>query len=235
MPTSTVEDYLKCILLEEQAAPEARVVTGRIAAALNVAPATVTSMIKALADSGLVSYEPYSGVSLTPAGQQLALHVLRRHRLVELFLVRVMGMDWADVHEEAELLEHTVSERLIERMDEMLGYPEVDPHGDPIPSARGEVQEQASVSLLRCPLDETVSVVRVSDQNVEFLQLAEREGMKPGGRLTVLERDEVADRVLLRRSDGETLHLGFRAASKIFVDSSRVRSASQPTGASQQQ
>jgi len=226
MPTSTVEDYLKCILLEEQAAPGARVGTGRIAATLNVAPATVTSMIKTLADSGLVSYEPYSGVSLTPAGHQLALHVLRRHRLVELFLVRVMGMDWAEVHEEAELLEHTVSERLIERMDEMLGYPEVDPHGDPIPTARGEVQKQVSVNLLRCPLDETVSVVRVSDQNVEFLQLVEREGLKPGRQLTVLERDEVADKVLLRRSNGETLHLGSRAASKIFVDISRGRSAS---------
>lgn len=235
MPTSTVEDYLKCILLEEQAAPAARVGTGRIATALDVAPATVTSMIKTLADSGLVSYEPYSGVSLTPAGQQLALHVLRRHRLVELFLVRVMGMDWADVHDEAELLEHTVSERLIERMDEMLGYPEVDPHGDPIPSALGEVQEQNSVNLLRCPLDETVSVVRVSDQNVEFLQLVEREGLKPGSRLKVLERDEVADKVLLHRSHGENLHLGFRAASKIFVNSPKLHSASQPAGANQQQ
>ena len=95
MPTSTVEDYLKCILLREQAAPAARVSTGSIAADLNVAPATVTSMLKTLAGSGLVSYEPYSGVSLTAAGCQLALHVLRRHRLVELFLVRVMGMDWS--------------------------------------------------------------------------------------------------------------------------------------------
>lgn len=234
MPTSTVEDYLKCILLEEQAAPEARVGTGRIAAALEVAPATVTSMLKALADSGLVSYEPYSGVSLTPAGRQLGLHVLRRHRLVELFLVRVMGMDWADVHEEAELLEHTVSERLIERMDEMLGYPEVDPHGDPIPSAHGEVQEQISVSLVRCPLGEALAVVRVSDQNVEFLQLVEREGLKPGRRVTVLERDEVADKVLLERSDGGRLHLGFRAASKIFVASIGADSAFSPAGKRQQ-
>jgi DtxR family Mn-dependent transcriptional regulator len=217
MPTSTVEDYLKCILLEEQQAPKARVSTGRIAAALGVAPPTVTSMVKTLADSGLVGYEPYSGVSLTEAGRQLALHVLRRHRLVEQFLVRVMGMDWSEVHDDAEQLEHAVSDRIIQRMDEMLGYPEVDPHGDPIPSARGEVQEQELVSLLRCPLGETVLVARVGDQNVEFLQLVEREGLKPGSQLVVVERDQSADLVLLERRELGPISLGFRAASKIQV------------------
>jgi len=217
MPTSTVEDYLKCILLAEQSTPSIRVATGRIAAALSVAPATVTSMLKTLANSGLVSYEPYSGVSLTAAGNQLALHVLRRHRLVELFLVRVMGMDWSEVHEEAELLEHSVSENLIQRMDEMLDYPEVDPHGDPIPTAGGEVQEPEAVSLLQCDLDKPVKVVRVGDQNMEFLQLVEREGLKPGRQLEVKKRDEAAESVLLDRGDREPLSLGFGAASKILV------------------
>ena len=160
MPTSTVEDYLKCILLAEQEEPTIRVSTGRIAQALSVAPATVTSMLKTLSNSGLVSYEPYSGVSLTSAGRELALHVLRRHRLVELFLVRVMGMNWSEVHAEAELLEHSVSEHLIQRMDEMLGYPEVDPHGDPIPTAGGEVQESAASDLLSCELHRPMMVVR---------------------------------------------------------------------------
>ena len=217
MPTSTVEDYLKRILLEEQAAPSIRVSTGRIAAALSVAPATVTSMLKTLANSGLVSYEPYSGVSLTEAGNQLALHVVRRHRLVELFLVRVMGMDWSEVHEDAELLEHSVSENLIQKMDEMLGYPEVDPHGDPIPTAGGEVQQPEAVSLLLCDLDVPVKVVRVGDQNAEFLQLVEREGLRPGRQLEVKERDEAAESVLLHRSAREPLILGFGAASKILV------------------
>lgn len=217
MPSSTVEDYLKCILLLEQAAPSKLVSTGRIATDLNVAPATVTSMLKTLAGSGLVSYEPYSGVSLTEAGSQLALHVLRRHRLVELFLVRVMGMNWSEVHEEAELLEHSVSERLIERMDEMLAFPQVDPHGDPIPTAGGEVEQPDAVSLLQCRLDERQRVVRVSDQRAEFLQLVEREGLMPGRELAVLERDASAERVLIERADRGPLNLGSGAASKILV------------------
>jgi DtxR family Mn-dependent transcriptional regulator len=222
MPTSTVEDYLKRILLEEQAHPGQRVSTGTIATALGVAPATVTAMIKTLDGSGLVSYEPYSGVSLTDAGRQLALHVLRRHRLVELFLVRVMGIDWAEVHAEAELLEHAVSDQLIQRMDEMLGFPQVDPHGDPIPTARGEVQDQAWLTLVSCPMGEKLEVARVGDQSVEFLQLIEREDLKPGQRLTILERDEAADRVRLARDGREDFSLGFRAASKIFVSRAAV-------------
>src|ERR1700680_4783248 len=106
MPTSTVEDYLKCILLAQQEDPPALVTMGHIAAALKVAPGTVTAMVKTLADSGLLTYEPYSGVRLTGSGRQLAAHVLRRHRLIELFLVKVMGIDWTEVHPEAELLEH---------------------------------------------------------------------------------------------------------------------------------
>ena len=217
MPTSTVEDYLKCILLAEQDEPAVRVSTGRIAVALGVAPATVTSMLKTLAASGLVSYEPYSGASLTDAGKELALHVLRRHRLVELFLVRVMGMNWSEVHAEAELLEHSVSETLIQKMDEMLDFPEVDPHGDPIPTAGGEVQQSAAVSLLQCELDVPMKVVRVGDQKMEFLQLVEREGLKPGRQLKVTQRNEAAESVQLDRRDREPLSLGFGAASKILV------------------
>lgn len=218
MPTSTVEDYLKRILLEEQAAPDRRVSTGAIAAALEVAPATVTAMIKTLDSSGLLSYEPYSGVSLTEAGRQLALHVLRRHRLIELFLVRVMEVDWSEVHAEAELLEHAVSDRLIQRIDEMLGFPEVDPHGDPIPTAGGQVQEPRWRSLLTCPVGEVVEVARVGDQSVEFLRLIEKEGLKPGRKITILDRDEAADRVRLTRHGRSDFSLGYRAASKIFVN-----------------
>ena len=133
MLTSTVENYLKSIYLEEQRAPGARASTGRLASALQVAPGTVTAMIKTLTESGLVSYEPYMGVSLTEAGRKLATHVLRRHRLIELFLVEIMGMDWSEVHQDAEVLEHAVSERLIERMDKMLGRPAVDPSRRPDP------------------------------------------------------------------------------------------------------
>src|SRR4051812_8652868 len=141
MPTPTVENYLKQIYLEQQAAEDADelVPMGRLASVMGVVPGTATSMIKALADSGLVSYEPRGGAKLTRGGQQLALHVLRRHRLVELFLVKILGLDWSEVHDEAEELEHAISEKVLERIDRVLGHPSVDPHGDPIPSAKGKV------------------------------------------------------------------------------------------------
>ena len=110
---------------------------GQLASALGVVPGTATTMVKTLAESGLVRYEPYAGVRLTAAGEKLAALVLRRHRLIELFLVQVMGMSWTEVHDEAEHLEHAVSDRLIDRIDEMLGRPAVDPHGDPIPDPEG--------------------------------------------------------------------------------------------------
>lgn len=218
MPTSTVEDYLKCILLEEQREPDSLVSMRRISSALQLAPGTVTAMMKTLADSGLVTYEPYSGVRLTPSGNQLAMHVLRRHRLIELFLVQVMGMDWTEVHAEAERLEHAVSDRLIERMDEMLGYPSVDPHGDPIPNIHGEMEVPDLPSLLTCDLESPLRVARVGDQSRDFLQLVERRGLRPGNGLRVLSRDEAADAVELRLESGEPLTLGFRAASKIHVE-----------------
>lgn len=218
MATSTVEDYLKCILMREPES-EGPVRFGVIATALDVAPGTVTSMMKTLAESGLVEYEPYTGVSLTSAGRQLATHVLRRHRLIELFLVEVVGLDWSEVHAEAERLEHVVSDRLIERIDALLDTPTVDPHGDPIPNAEGRVDETQSQDLLHCPTGVEVEVVRVVDQNPDFLQLVEREGLKPGTTLTVEARDEAADTVELKRADGSTLSLGRRAGSKILVAS----------------
>lgn len=222
MTTSTVEDYLKAILLEEQRDPAARVGTGRIAGSLGVAPGTVTAMLKTLSEGGLVSYEPYGGALLTPSGRKLAVRVLRRHRLVELFLVQVLGMDWSEVHAEAERLEHAVSDRLIERIDEMLGRPAVDPHGDPIPDARGVVAEPELASLLGCPTGRPLRVVRVDDQSPEFLQLVEREGLKPGSRLAVESRSEAADTVDLRLAAGARLSLGQRAASKILVEAEGV-------------
>jgi len=219
MPTSTVEDYLKCIYLEEQSAGGRLVSTGQIASQLEVAPGTATSMVKALADAGLVAYEPYAGVRLTEAGDRLATHVLRRHRLVELFLVKIMGMNWSEVHEEAEVLEHAVSERIIERMDEILGRPSVDPHGDPIPSAAGELTERTGhPSLVTCAIASPHVVARVTDQRTEFLQHLERHGIMPGWEVSVAGRDELADTVEIRPQRGEPLQLGFRAASRVLVD-----------------
>ena len=218
MATSAVEDYLKAILLEEQRAPGALVPMGQVGAALQVVPGTVTAMVKALSDSGLVDYEPYSGVRLTAAGRQLATHVLRRHRLIELFLVRVLEMDWTSVHAEAERLEHAVSDELIERIDRMLGFPAVDPHGDPIPTAGGVTPHSDQPTLLDGPLAVRLRVARVLDQSAEFLRFIERQGLLPGTALEIAGRDSEADTVAIRRSGGERLNLGSRAASKVLVE-----------------
>ncbi len=218
MATSTVEDYLKCIYVAAEGDPGSHVSTGQIAAALNVAPGTATAMVKTLAESGLLRYEPYTGVRLTPEGAQLAKHVLRRHRLVELFLVRVMGMDWSEVHGEAEVLEHAISERLLERMDEMLGSPSVDPHGDPIPTPGGEVERKDHPTLVECEVDRPLRVSRVIDQREDFLRLLESKGLVPGSRLTVIARNELAETVEIRPASGRPVQLGYRAASTILVE-----------------
>ena len=219
LPSSTVENYLKAIYLGATAlpAPERLLPMGQLAASLGVAPGTATTMVKTLAESGLVEYEPYSGVRLTPAGEKLAALVLRRHRLVELFLVQVMGLRWDEVHDEAELLEHVVSERLIDRMDEMLGRPEVDPHGDPIPDPQGVVKAQEAQNLLTCPLHTRVTVTRVLDQDKAFLRFIESHNLKPGESIEVEDRDTASDSVSVRGKNDERITIGTRAASKLLV------------------
>ena len=217
-PSSTVENYLKAIFhAQAEYGADALVPMGQVAAALGVVPGTATTMVKTLAESGLVHYEPYSGVKLTPAGTKLAALVLRRHRLIELFLVRVMGMSWTEVHDDAERLEHAVSDQLIERIDEMLGRPAVDPHGDPIPDSDGTLNRVQYETLLTCPTDADMAVQRVTDQQPEFLQFVERHDLKPGQVVKVEERDDAADSVRLRAGNGRVFTIGARAASKVLV------------------
>src|SRR5881394_1377107 len=201
--SSTVENYLKAIYQGQlQLAGGARLVPmGQVASMLGVTPGTATTMVKALAESGLAEYEPYSGVRLTAAGERLAAMVLRRHRLVELFLVQVMGMSWADVHDDAEQLEHVVSDRLIDRIDEMLGRPTHDPHGDPIPNPDGEISPRHLDNLLTCPLATPLRVTRIADQDPAFLRFIESNDLKPGEAVEVESRDDAADSVMLRRKD----------------------------------
>ncbi|HEY0876494.1 MAG TPA: iron dependent repressor, metal binding and dimerization domain protein [Vicinamibacterales bacterium] len=218
LPSYTVENYLKALLQAQIGLRSDELVPmGKLAAALGVVPGTATTMVKTLAESGLVKYEPYAGVRLTPAGEKLAAMVLRRHRLIELFLVKVMGMSWTEVHDEAEHLEHAVSERLIERIDEMLGRPQVDPHGDPIPNPEGLVDRREYDTLLTCPLKARVEVSRVTDQDTAFLRFVERHDLKPGSIVEVEERDEAADSVRLRSENDREITIGARAASKVLV------------------
>jgi DtxR family Mn-dependent transcriptional regulator len=226
LPSSTVENYLKAIYLGEgQLAPGQRLVPmGQLATSLQVAPGTATTMVKTLSESGLVEYEPYNGVRLSPAGEKLAALVLRRHRLMELFLVRVMGLGWDEVHDEAEQLEHVVSDRLIERIDEMLGRPEVDPHGDPIPTADGQVPRHDFATLLTCPINEPVTVTRVTDQDAAFLRFIEQHHLMPGEPIEVEARDEVSDSVRLKGRADQRITIGMRAASKVRVSASETNS-----------
>jgi DtxR family Mn-dependent transcriptional regulator len=175
-------------------------------------------MVKALAESGLAEYEPYTGVRLTAAGERLAALVLRRHRLVESFVVHVMGMCWDEVHDDAEQLEHVVSERLIERIDEMLGRPTHDPHGDPIPNPQGAVAERQFETLLTCPIGMPLKVARIADQDPAFLRFIERHELKPGQAIEVETRDAAADSVLVRSKDRGSITIGARAASKLLVE-----------------
>ncbi len=217
LPSQTVENYLKTIYLAQVAESNELVPMGQLASGLGVVPGTATTMVKTLAESGLVRYEPYMGVRLTEAGEKLASLVLRRHRLIELFLVRILEMSWAEVHDEAERLEHAVSERLIERIDEMLGRPAVDPHGDPIPTAEGTIARPNHIDLASAPLNIPLTVERVVDQGGHFLRFIEERRLMPGSDVTVESRDSAADSLQVRSGSGAATAVGLRAASKVLV------------------
>jgi DtxR family Mn-dependent transcriptional regulator len=218
MPSITVENYLKTLYVQQQQAGGGLVPMGAFAGAMNVAPGTATAMVKALAESGLVDYEPRGGVRLSAKGEKLALHVLRRHRLVELFLVEVLGLDWAEVDEEAEELEHAISDKVLDRIDRLLGHPQVDPHGDPIPTAKGKLPHRATISLAECELDRPMRVARVLDQEPQFLQFVDRHSLKPGTEVVVRRRDDVADSVSIHSRQQPQLTIGMQAAAKILVE-----------------
>jgi DtxR family Mn-dependent transcriptional regulator len=223
--SSTVEDYLKQLYLARREGDGGMMPTGQLAALMGVVPGTATSMMKALADSGLVEYEPRQGVRLTARGEQLALHVLRRHRLLEQFLVTVLGLDWSVVHEEADRLEHAISDRVLDRMDAVLGHPAVDPHGDPIPTRKGLLREPVHRSLADCPAGMPQRVARVVDQSPEFLRFAERHGLTPGAPVTVAAREPAAEAVRVRVARRRLVSLGLSAAARILVEPGGVRPA----------
>ena len=218
MASSTVENYLKQIFVVQQRRVGHLVSMGTIAKAVGVTPGTATGMIKALADSGLVEYTPRGGVRLSPSGEQLALHVLRRHRLIELFLVNVIGLDWSEVHEEAEELEHAISDKVLERIDQLLGHPTVDPHGDPIPTAKGKLTPLKLQSLADCDCGQTVRVRRVSDQDPNFLQFVERHGLTPGIDVEIVQSDTAADAVTVCPNGQTSVTIGRGAAAKMLVE-----------------
>jgi DtxR family transcriptional regulator, Mn-dependent transcriptional regulator len=191
--TRSVEDYLKAIY---QLSPEGRPAsTSEIAHLLALSAPSVTGMVKRLSEHGLLEHVPYRGVQLTDNGRRAALRMVRRHRLIEAYLVEFLGYAWDTVHDEAERLEHAVSDTMIERMASALGNPEVDPHGDPIPSADGSIYELACIPLSDVPIGETVEIHRVHESQPEKLRYIASLGLRPGVQVTVLDRQPFDDLV----------------------------------------
>jgi DtxR family Mn-dependent transcriptional regulator len=217
MATIAVENYLKHVLLLSDGSPDL-VPMGALAGALAVVPGTVTTMVKALADEGLVEHQPRHGVRLTGEGRRMALNVLRKHRLVETFLVNVLKMDWSKVHDEAEQLEHAISDEVLDRLDALLGHPETDPHGDPIPSRQGKLSSQVYATLATCVTDRPMRIVRVTEQSQEFLRFAEQNGLQPGTSLRVADRNLTAGLVSVKKNSARSLALSLVAAGKILVE-----------------
>jgi DtxR family Mn-dependent transcriptional regulator len=220
MASSTVENYLKHILLLSEGSG-GLVSMGGLAAALSVVPGTATTMVKALADGGLVDHQPRQGVRLTESGRRVALSVLRKHRLVETFLVNVLKMDWSAVHAEAEQLEHAISDQVLDRLDALLGHPATDPHGDPIPSRQGKLSSQVYATLATCVTAKLLRIVRITQQSPEFLQFAEQHGLRPGAVVRVEDRNLAAGLISLKFKSGKPLAVGLAAAGKILVEPAR--------------
>jgi DtxR family Mn-dependent transcriptional regulator len=193
--TRSVEDYLKAIY---QLSPEGRPAsTSEIAHLLALSPPSVTGMVKRLSDHGLLEHVPYRGVQLTDEGRRAALRMVRRHRLIEAYLVEFLGYSWDTVHDEAERLEHAVSDTMVERMASALGHPEVDPHGDPIPTADGSIHELACTPLSDIPVGETVQLHRVHESQPERLRYIASLGLRPGVQVIVVDRQPFDDLVTI--------------------------------------
>jgi DtxR family transcriptional regulator, Mn-dependent transcriptional regulator len=208
------EDYLKEIfhLLETGA----NATTAALAHRLSVAPPSVTSMVKRLQEMGLVTHSPYREIELTQAGRAVAVEIVRHHRLLELYLTKYLDVPWDQVHEEAERLEHVISEDLESRMAEKLGQPGYDPHGDPIPSDAGEFPGSETFSLWALDQGDQATVARVADQRQDVLAYLSGLRVAPGSKVRVIEKSALAGTLTLR-VDGDSHVIGAELAKSIFV------------------
>jgi len=215
--TPPIEDYLKVIYTLVGERGEERASTSAISERMEVSAASATNMMQKLADMRLVEYIPYRGVSLTETGEKIALEVIRHHRLIELYLSEALGYSWDTVHDEAERLEHVISEEFEDRIDAMLGYPTTDPHGDPIPPKTGRPPIGTSRPLSEVPVGESVVVRRVSDRNGDLLrQLAALE-LVPGARVRIVKRAELGGAITIAREDRQQ-SIDEETARRVYVE-----------------
>jgi DtxR family transcriptional regulator, Mn-dependent transcriptional regulator len=215
-PSSSVGDYLKAIM---ELSREGAASTKDVADRLSVSAASVSNMFVRLQEMGLADYERYRGASLTQAGRVEALRLLRRHRLIETFLLRSLGYSWEDVHAEAERLEHSVSDGFTERLAEFLAHPTHDPHGDPIPAADGSLEPDDSFPLSAAAAGQLVRIYRVGDEEAAKLAYLEEHGLMPGRLLKVKDVRAVDGVVTVEDAEGETRILGEPLAGSVFVRS----------------
>jgi DtxR family Mn-dependent transcriptional regulator len=217
--TPVAQDYLKAVWSAQEWG-DVKVTTGLLADRLGVGPSTVSETVRRLTAQGLLGHEPYSGVWLTDVGRRHALAMVRRHRLIETWLVREMGYSWDEVHDEAEVLEHAVSDRLVERIDARLGHPTRDPHGDPIPTADGRLERPDAVPLVDLPEGACGVVARISDADPEALRYLSGLGLDLDVEVTVEQRRVYAGTISLTWQGGDgpvAVDLGHLAASRIRV------------------
>ena len=220
--TTVAQDYLKVIWNAQEWSRE-KVSTKMLADRMGVSASTASESIRKLADQGLVDHEKYGGVTLTERGRRAAVSVVRRHRLLETFLVRELGYRWDEVHDEAEVLEHAVSDVMMDRIDAKLGHPQRDPHGDPIPGVDGRVPSPPARRLSECGNGEHGAVARISDADPEMLRYFDSVGIALDSHLTVLARRDFAGTVSVGISDEHephverTVDLGSPAAQSIWV------------------
>ncbi len=212
--TTQAEDYLKALFSLEQAG---KVGTQALADHLGIAPASVTQMLKKLSEMALVTHAPYQGASLTEAGQKIALELIRHHRLLETYLHQALGYALEDVHDEAEKLEHHISEDFEARINAVLGNPTHDPHGSPIPRLDGSLPPYATKSLSDVLAGEAARIGRVSETDPDFLRLVVQMGLTPGAHLEVLEVNAAAGTITLK-IESNTHTLGLDAAKRLWVD-----------------
>lgn len=214
--SQAVEDYIKTIYTLELENNEKGVSTTKIAESLNISSASVTNMIKKLAGMGLVSYESYYGAKLTKAGRKIALEIIRHHRLLELYLKEVMGYSWDEVHDEAEKLEHHISEQFEDKIAELLNHPTHDPHGDPIPSKDGVMPEMASEPLTEAEVGNRLIIGRVVNQEPDLLRYLEKKGLIPGVELEVIDKAPFKGPVTIKIDDME-LVVGYEVAIHLYM------------------
>jgi DtxR family Mn-dependent transcriptional regulator len=218
--TPATEEYLETIYKLERKSGVAR--TSEIVDALRVAPGSVTNTVERLEKEGFVKHEPYRGVKLTRRGLGLALTAVRRHRLSERLLTDVIGLDWAEVHDHACTLEHGIRDYVTDRLEQALNNPKTCPHGNPIPSRRGEIREEDSKPLNDVSAGETVEVVKITEENREILRYLASQGFKPGAALKVAEKAPFSGPITIR-IEGRTHAIGRNVASVIWVKSTKSR------------